>query len=131
MINFLTENSEYKVYSIYENVYLKSKKDSMNLDDFETTDKLITNHYGDPNDAIILNSGKHIIISGCGLSIYYIDDGFEKHILAEPDNITWTNGLFQDESDHQLLEVRFVALNQVDQLRVFKMNIHSFEIIEL
>lgn len=131
MIRFLAENIDYKIYSIYESVYLKTKKTSNNLDNFEESDLLITAHYGEPNNAIILNTNNHIIISGCGLSIYEISTNEEKHLLSESDNITWTNGVFQDELDDQILEFRFVAFNKTNDLRVFKMNIKTLKIIEL
>ena len=46
MIRFLAENIDYKVYSIYENVYLKTKKLSKNLDNFEESDTLKTESSG-------------------------------------------------------------------------------------
>lgn len=131
MIRFLAENKDYKVYSSYENVYLKNKAISNNLNEFEKADKLITSHYGDPNNAIIMHSNEHIIVSGCGLSIYDIAKDAEKHILAEPDQITWTNGVYQDATNDELLEFRFVALNKNENFRVFKMNVKTFKIIEL
>ena len=131
MIRFLAENIDYKVYSIYESVYLKTKKSSKNLDNFEESDTLIGVHYGEPNNAIILNSNNHIVVSGCGLSIYEISTKDEKHILSEPDNITWTNVVYQDELDNLQLEFRFVSFNKVNDLRVFKMNLKTQKIIEL
>ena len=131
MIKYLAENTEYKVYSIFENVYLKYKKTSNNLDDFESSDVLIASHYGDPNNAIILNDNNYVIVSGCGLTIYDIGKKSENHILAEPEEITWTNAVFQDEADNQSLEFRFVAHNKSGHLRIFKMNLETFEIIEM
>ena len=128
MISFLTENIIYKVYSIYESIYLKQKSTSSNENHFEETDILISVHYGDPNSAIFLYSGKHIIISGCGLSIYDIDKKKEIHILAEPDNIWWTNGLHQDDLDDVNTEFRFVSTFKENETRVYKMNISTMKI---
>jgi hypothetical protein len=131
MIRYLAENTDYKVYSIYENVYLKNKKTSNNFNDFEESDILITSHYGDPNNAIILHKNNYVIVSGCGLTIYDVGKNSEKNILAEPEEITWTNTVFQDETDDQIFEFRFVAFNKSDNLRIFKMNLETYEITEM
>lgn len=131
MIRYLAENTDYKVYSIYENVYMKNKKTSNNLNDFEESDILIASLYGDPNNAVILHKNNYVIVSGCGLTIYDVSKNSEKHILAEPEDITWTNTVFQDETDDQISEFRFVAFNKSDNLRVFKMNLGTDEIIEM
>lgn len=78
-----------------------------------------------------MNSNDHIIVSGCGLSIYEISTDTEKHILAESDEITWTNGVFQNELDDQFFEFRFVAFNKNKNVRVFKIHINTLEITEL
>lgn len=128
MIRFLAENEEYKVYSLYENVYLKNKQTSNNLVGYEERDFLIADHYGDPNTAIIMNSGKHIIVGGCGLTIYSIDSKVEKNLLDDPEDISWVHVVYQDGSDDQMNEFRFVSYFENDKLRVFKMNIESMEI---
>ena len=119
--NFIAENKTYKVYSIYESVYLKEKKTTDSQNDFSKTDKLIAHHYGDPEDGIITEN--HIIVSGCGISIYDLKTGIEKHILNDADNITWTNGIHQDGEDDYHTEFRFVTRNAENKWRVFKMHI--------
>ncbi len=129
MIHYLTENDRYKVYAIYENVYLKEKATSNNLDNYEEDDINIAWHYGDPNAAIILNSGQHLIIGGCGLTIYDLKNKTEKTFLDDPDDISWVFALYQDGIDDQYKEFRFVAYYDNDKLRVFKMNIETDQIV--
>ena len=131
MLRYLSESKNYKVYSIYENVYLKDKRSSKNLNDFDKNDKFITSHCGDPDYALILQNEEYVIISGCGISVYNIKLKSENHILDEVDNVTWTEGLHQSSADNQNVEIRFVSHNRSNQLRVFKMNIESLETEEL
>lgn len=131
MIQHLAESENFKVYSIYESVYLKNKLTSSKLNDFDDKDLFITHHYGDPNDALVLHNEKFIVISGCGLSIYNVENNNDNHILDGSDKITWTNGLHQDGQDDQNREVRFVSFNNKDQLRVFKIDLISTDITEL
>ena len=128
MIRYLAENDEYKVYSSYEYVYLKDKSKSKDLNSFEETDINIAWHYGDPTSALFLKSGKHLIISGCGLTIYDLENKLEKNILDDPENNTWTNAIHQDELDDQNLYFRFISYFENDKLRVFKANIETLEI---
>lgn len=128
MIKYLSENEELKVYSIYENVYLKFKEHSNKLSEYEENDRHIAWHYGDPNCAIILHSNKHIIVGGSGLTIYDIENDSEKDILADPENISWIFALYQDEQDDQILEFRFITYYQNEKLRVYKMNLESMKI---
>jgi len=79
---------------------------------------------------LILHDETHVIVSGCGLSIYTIESKKELHILNEPDKITWTNGLYEDGFDNDF-EFRFVAANKEGQLRVFKMNVLTSGIVKL
>ena len=130
-IKFLAENNDLKVYSIEESVYLKNKKTSKNYNEFSNDDILVTHHYGNPNNAIILRSGRYLIVSGCGLTIYNIGDGIENQVMDEPNSIVWTNGLHQDELDDQNLEFRFVRYNDKGLLRVFKMNAQTLKQVEL
>jgi len=130
-IHFLAESVDYKVYAICESVYLKNKNTSKKQNDFCKEDIFITWHYGDPNDAIILASEKYIIVSGCGLTIYDIEKEIENHILEEPNNIVWTNGLHQDEMDDPNNEFRFIRYNDSNNLRVYKMNVKTLEQIEI
>lgn len=112
---------------IEENVYLRKKSNNASQDIYHKNDICITSHYGNPTCAIILYSGKHIIIAGCGLTIYDIENKLEKRILCEPDNIWWTNGLHQHPSPAENLntEFRFISFNKDNKLRVFKLNIET------
>ena len=65
-IRYLAENDTYKVYSLCESVYLKTKKNSQNLSEFEERDLFIAWHYGDPAAAVLLYSGNHVVVAGCG-----------------------------------------------------------------
>ena len=110
---------------------MKNKLISKKINDFDDKDLFIANHYGDPNDALILTNEKFVVVSGCGLSIYNIENNNDNHILDDSDNITWTNGLHQDGQDDQNREVRFVAFNKKNQLKVFKIDLISMKITEL
>lgn len=125
MIRYLAESEKFKVYSIYESVYLKNKMTTQSQNDFDNQDLFIAWHYGDPNDAIILRNEKYVVVSGCGISIYDIENKVENHILDDADDITWTNGLHQDDRDDQDREVRFVSFYNEDKLRVFKIDLLS------
>ena len=131
MINYLAESAAYKVYAIYESVYLKEKPTSDTQDGFSEADQFIAWHYGDPTSAIVLPTGKHIIVAGCGLSLYDTERREEAHILDEPDKILWTNALHQDSLDDMNCEFRFVAFNKDDVMRVFKMNVSTRKIEQL
>ncbi|MCH2225730.1 MAG: hypothetical protein MK066_13245 [Crocinitomicaceae bacterium] len=123
MIKYLAESEKFKVYAIYESVYLKNKLKTKSQNDFDAQDLFISNHYGDPNDALIMPNEKCVIVSGCGISIYDIEKKIDKHLLNEPNNIAWTKGLHQDNQDHPNNEVRFVTWNQSNNLRVHKLDI--------
>jgi hypothetical protein len=120
---FLVENDRYKVYSISENIYLKNKSNSKNLCDFEKTDDYVACIYGDPQNAIFIDNGKILVISGCGITLYNTETKTEISFYNNPDDILWTNGLHQEESQNKLTQFRFVALNKNNQTRVFNFDI--------
>lgn len=124
-VAYLAVDAKYEVYSVDESVYLKHKSKPYKDDVFMTW------HYGNPTSGLIMGCGKRIIIAGCGLSIYNIEQNQEMRISNEPDSILWTNGLHQDEFDDDEREFRFVALNTSNQWRVFRMNIITHLIEEL
>lgn len=124
---FLTESENYKVYSIEENVYIKDKRLSQTHSVYEKQDEYVSCVYGNPTSAIILNKEQHIIISGCGITIYDIKNKNEIHLFNDPENITWTNALHQEHQDDQLTEFRYVAYNKYKQQRVFKMHIEKLK----
>lgn len=128
---FLTENDKYRVYSICENVYIKIKANSRNLLGFEKSDDYVSSIYGDPQDAIFLHTGKILVISGCGITIYNTETKTEISFFNEPDSIIWTNGLHQIETNNQITEFRFVALNKNKKTRVFNFNIETNECFEV
>lgn len=128
MIKFLAENVAFKVYALYENVYLKAKARSSKPDDFEETDLFVTYHYGQPTSAIILDG--HIIVAGCGITIFDTSTQQEITLFAEADNSKWTNALHQDTLDEPW-EFRYVSYTDADQIRVFKMNVLTQEVVVL
>jgi hypothetical protein len=129
--NFLAESPAYKVYAVYESVYLKQKAQCRTLDAFEETDIFIGWHYGDPTSALIMDSEKHVVVAGCGITIFDISTGTATELFNEPDNITWTNALHQDSLDDSQLEFRYVASSKEGKLRVFKMHILTNEVTHL
>jgi hypothetical protein len=131
MINYLTESAVYKVYALYESVYLKHKPSSLIKDDYDPADKFIACHYGDPTSALITSLDRHIIVSGCGLSIYSTEHDYAEHILDEPDSRWWTDALHKGMSDDGSCEFRFVSFNEADRLRVFRMNLLTRQIEQL
>ena len=128
-MKFIAENEKYKVYSLDESIYLKEKKLSANQDEFSKDDKFIGCHYGNPNDGII--SQNYVIVSGCGISIYDLNTGIEKHHFMDGNERLWTNGIHKEEKDNYHTEFRFVSWNSENKLRVFKMNILTAELTEL
>jgi hypothetical protein len=123
MTSYLAESADYKVYALYENVYLKRKATSPTPDGYAEEDECIAWHYGDPAAALIMPDGKHIIVAGCGLSVYNVEHRREIQLMAEPGAVTWTNGLHQDGSDDSRYEFRFVAYNAANQMRVFRLSL--------
>ncbi|MFD2721932.1 hypothetical protein ACFST9_24660 [Hymenobacter monticola] len=126
-IRYLAEDDTYKVYSLYESVYLKTKATSQKLSEAEKGDLPIAWHYGDPAAAILLYSGNHVVVVGCGITIYDIKQQLETTMLDAPDNIWWTDGLYQDGADEPT-ECRFVSLHENGGLRVFKLNALTQEV---
>ncbi len=128
-MQFIAENKKYKVYAIYENVYLKEKRSCHNQDDFSEKDEWIGYHYGDPNDGIITEN--YVIVSGHGILIYDLKTGKERHVLNSVQNGYWTNAIHQEDTDDYHTEFRFVSFNSENKYRVFKMNILTEELTEL
>ena len=99
--------------------------------DHEKSEDYVTCIYGDPQDAIFLHTGKILVISGCGITIYNTETKTEITFYNNPDKILWTNGLHQVENSNQITEFRFVALNQDNKTRVFHFNIDTNECFEV
>ena len=121
MNRYLAENADYKVYSLCESVYLKPKATCRSISDFEESDLLVAWHYGDPAAALIIGSNNYVIVAGCGITVYDINQRIEVTLLNSPDNIWWTDGLHQGFED-DWMECRFVSFFEKDKLRVFKMH---------
>ena len=126
----LAESKNFKVYSLEESIYLRDKRLIPADEEFSKKDKFVDSHYGNPTGAIFIHpeNEKFIAISGCGISIFSIENGKVSNFLNEKDDLRYTNGIHQDLLDDQILEFRFVGYNESNELRVFKMNIESKEI---
>lgn len=124
-MKFLAENERYKVYSIYESVYLKDKSISENLIDYSDDDIFITAIYGDPSNAILIGNKKsqHILISGCGINIFDINTGKCLELFTQKNNMLWTFAIHQEDSDCQLTEFRFISYDNTDIPVIYKMNL--------
>jgi len=99
---------------------------------------LFGDFYGDPECAIISRGEKYLIMAGCGLIIYYLQEPFEQYLydksstqyfyfFNEPSNIWSINGLRQEDIDSDLDSFRFVAANDDGEF-IYKMNAKTFEI---
>ena len=77
MEKFLAENNLYKVISLDESVYLRRKSKNSSQEIYHKDDLYITWIYGNPTCALFLYTGKHLIIAGCGLTIYDIENNQE------------------------------------------------------
>jgi hypothetical protein len=131
MVKVLAESPNYKVYSVYDNAYLKHKAHSITLDAFEEKDVYISWNYSDPTSALITHSEEHVVLSGCGIMLFDTTSRLTTHLLAELDSIVWTNALHQAESD-DALEFRYVAYATKNRLRVFKMHVltHAITLLD-
>jgi len=113
----LFENSKYRLYSIYENVYLKSKDD---LDEKE--DVFVTSVYGDPDSGLISSGNNYIAVAGCGITIHFLTDRDSYELGTDPENILWTEGIYQsDEEDFNF--VRFTAYTEENKIRVHRLDV--------
>jgi hypothetical protein len=73
-----------------------------------------------------LYSGNHVVV-GYGITIYDIKKQVDTTILDAPDNIWWTDGLYQDGADEPT-ECRFVSVHENGSLRVFMLNAITREV---
>ncbi len=128
---WLAESENFKVYSIYDNAYIKNKQTSNSLSQFEKTDKHIQWIYGEPNGAIIMPKEDQIILVGSGIYIYDIQAEKLIELYNDPKNIKWVDTIYQTEEDDWLNEFRIVTFNEKDQLRVFKTSINEPKLIEI
>lgn len=128
---WLAESENFKVYSIYDNVYIKNKKKSNSLNQYQKTDKHIQWIYGEPNGAIIMPKEDKTIIVGSGIYIYDINSEKLIEKYNDPKHIKWIDTIYQAEGDDWLNEFRIVTLNNDDQLRVFKVTVSELTLTEI
>ncbi|RYE90532.1 MAG: hypothetical protein EOO37_02740 [Cytophagaceae bacterium] len=131
MYNFLAESLSYKVFSHEDYVYLKKKSNCHFPDKYDRNDITIGWIYGNPTGAIITHNEKHVIIAGCGLVIFDVLKAQGIQLFAEPNNITWTNALHQEDTDDIDSEFRYVVYSDKSIPQVFKMSIFTQEVLLL
>jgi hypothetical protein len=132
MTRYLAESENYKVTSEYEIVTLHFKnrlfKKPLYVGDF----------YGDPDCAIISRDEKYLVMAGCGLIIYRLQEPFEEYgsskpteqyfeFFRDPPSHWWTNGLHQTDVDSDWKFFRFVAANDEGEF-IYKMDSTTFEV---
>lgn len=128
---WLYESENFKVYSIYDNAYIKDKRVSKTPNKFDEADKFIQWIYGEPNGAIIMPKEDKVIIVGSGIYIYDIKKEVLIEFFNEPNTIKWIDTVYQDEEDDWTNEFRIVMHNELDQLRVFKYQIEELQLKEI
>lgn len=128
---WLCESENFKVYSIYDNTYLKDKRGSRILNKFEKEDKFIQWIYGEPNGAIIMPNEDIVIIVGSGIYIYDINKKELLEFFNEPNNIKWIDTVYQNHQDNSSNEFRVVMCNEQNQLREFKYQIEESKLKEI
>lgn len=128
---WLAESGNFKVYSIYDNAYIKDKRKSKTLSKFDKDDKFIQSIYGEPNGAIIMPKEDKVIIVGSGIYIYDIQTEKVTEYFNEPNDIRWIDSIYQNEQDDWLNEFRIVAFNENNQLRIFRYLINESQLKEV
>lgn len=123
-IRYLAESKDYKVYSIFESVYLKDKSTCKSLIEYEEADLCIAWVYGDPDSAVISCDGSSVVVAGCGIAIFNIKTNQTTELFNEPDDITWTEGIYQSAED-DCKYVRFSALTKTDKLNIHRLDIQK------
>jgi len=114
MQRHLAESLNYKVTCEYETVLLHFKNTS------GSEPVCIGDFYGDPDCAIISKDEKYVVIAGCGIIIYRLQEPFEEYatndrtkqhfeFFREPDKIWWVDNLHQTDSDQDWKYFRFNA----------------------
>lgn len=128
-IRFLAESESFKVYSIYESVYLKVKPCCRNHMAYEKSDECIASVYGDPDSALISFDEDYIAIGGCGLNIYNIQSRKTVELFNGPDDIIWTEGVYQSAKDQNNF-FRFTAHTIKGQLAIHRVDTQN-QILEV
>jgi hypothetical protein len=135
MTRHLAESENYKVTSEYESVTLHFKNKLFNKTLY------IGDFYGDPDCAIISRDEKYVVMAGCGLIIYKLQEPFDEYgsddssgqyfeFYRDPPNNWWTNGLHQTQVDADWKYFRFVAANDEGEF-IYKMDTTTFEIEQI
>lgn len=118
----LFETDEYRLYSIFESVYLKEKIGLSSGDDL-----FISSIYGDPDSGLISFNNEFVVIAGCGITVYFIADKSCYEIGTEPENILWTEGVYQSGEDSYNF-VRFIAYIGDNLIRVHRLDVFTKKI---
>ena len=126
----LFENEAFRLYSIYEDVYLLNKSLKAALSQSAQPDIVIASIYGDPDSGLIAWNNAFVALAGCGLSLYFLETGESYSIGAQADNTLWTEGIYQSAED-EVHFVRFTAYTKDNKIRVHRLNVLSREIEEL
>ncbi len=142
--NWLSESQNYKVYSEFENVYVKDKRTDSTPKAYDECDKFITSHYGNPEGALISPCEDYVVVVGHGISIYPLNEKFgiePAELFQNTRNQMWTNGVHiesYDQSDDSWetdgpywIWFRFVSIDEDDNTRVFKMNAKTRELLKV
>jgi hypothetical protein len=123
-IRYLSENDKYKLYSLYESVYLKDKSKSGSHCGFEGSDVFVTSVYGDPDSALLSFDGTFICVAGCGITIYFIESKKCVELFDDPDDITWTEGVYQSAEDEPHY-VRFNVCTDTEKFAINRLNVKT------
>ncbi len=123
-IRFLAESESFKVYSLFESVYLKVKSHCQSYIEYEKSDKCIASVYGDPDSALISFDERYVVVGGCGVIIYNTQTGKSVELFNEPENITWIEGVYQSTEDRSNF-VRFNVRTKAEMLSIYRLDIHE------
>lgn len=137
-MEYLAESEHYKVMSEWESVELHFKNS-------ERRPAQIGDFYGDPAGAFISRTEKYIVMFGCGIIIYRIQEPFTDYNYNTPNlqyaefhrypgDIWWVESAYEctsDDGDADDLNnplFRFVMYNDDGKVGVYRMNIDTHEV---
>lgn len=138
MQDFLDESEEHKIISEYEAVYLYFKKS-------DRPRVLIGDFYGDPDGAFISGNEKYIVMFGCGIIIYKIQEPFTDYnydtprpqyaeFHRNPGDIWWVESAYEcglDYGDAETLGTQFFRLVMHDdegKIGVYRMDVNTHKV---
>ena len=123
----LDESDDNIVFSEDEYVFLKNKKTGLEL--------CIDDHYGNPTSGLILMNNDykdtHVIITGCGLSIYDIESDELKRFWNEPDSMKFPDGLYYPSFADEYQFGFVMDSDSSNGLRVFMGHAETLEFKEI